>query len=168
MKRIACLVLLIAILLQSGGLMLFYQARRTAVYNEMHSSRSTRGKVVQQLTIDLATLKAALVDKNEILYQGEMYDVESLTISGDKVLLQVIKDKKEQRLIAQIDKLGGSKKNQADFMKRLMQLLTVAYMPPPPSFHIVYVAYSVSAYPVYAPGIESLSGSVLLPPPKFS
>ena len=167
MKRITCFILLIAIMLQVGGLMLFYEVARSVVHYRMHSTLRNRKEGLQPLTITVAELKNAWVKKNEILYNGVMYDIKSLTVSGNRVSMQVVKDKKEQKLIAHINKLGGKEKKQGDVMKRLMQLLTLDYMPPTQSTLGFCGLYTVPNYRNSHFQLVSQNSKILSPPPKF-
>ncbi len=146
--------------------MLFYQAQRNAVYSEMHEERLVEKSRLQQLTMDIATLEAAWSGKDEIFYQGQMYDVQELTLRGDTAVLKVVNDKKEQKLVAQIDKLGGKEKSKSEFMKRLMQLMTQAYVPPAEqALSFCSVAESARFSPLRT-SILSHKAQVLSPPPK--
>lgn len=61
----------------------------------------------EKLTITATLFNKSKINSREIFYEGKMYDIKSVKISGDRVELLVIDDVREKSIIEKIRILSG-------------------------------------------------------------
>jgi hypothetical protein len=120
--------------------------------------------VYQPMTLSCADYEKSLVEKNEIFYQGKMYDIKSKIFSGDSVAMRVIHDEKEGKIFKKVKKLltHGPKKTP----DTLLRLLSLHYFHPfILSSKMIFTSSSIKQ-PLFSEALISRSTDVLSPPPK--
>ncbi len=125
MKRVNILLLLLALFLQSGGLLLVFHTMKHTAKREMKDLIAAKNVKLETLTISLAEFNRCRIDAREIRLKGKMYDIISSSLSSDSLLeLIVVHDTKEEKMIRHIDNLAKestSKGHQAqNLLTRLM------------------------------------------------
>ena len=129
-KRI-CIWLLPLIILQSGGLLLLSQLQIFSVHSKMHALLDDSESGFVKMILSIENYRKSRVDSKEILVQGEMYDVKSVTYSGDHVELMVIHDKHEGNILKRITKfLTHSKEHKSNTTDHILQLIGFYYTLP--------------------------------------
>ena len=83
---------------------------------------------VEQLSLSIEEYKNALVDKGEVYLNGNLYDVVSIQINGEKVTLQVINDTKEQQVFANILLASKDKKDKDSNLFKTIKLSSINYI----------------------------------------
>jgi len=87
---------------QVGGVCInIGQAKQEA--SENINSRELSVLIVTEA--DLSSGRAAFTDKNEILFNGDLYDIASRINQGDKLILKVLHDKNEEGLLSDLKEM---------------------------------------------------------------
>ncbi len=126
-------------------------------------------KTFEELTLTLAAYKQAKAGANELILNGEMYDVKSVTIDDDCVTLFVLHDRDEENVSRKIRNfLHGEKQSGQNLPVQVQQLLSMKYLPPE---HTVFKYFPIRnsftfsfigmTKPASDPDIPS-------PPPKYT
>jgi hypothetical protein len=135
LKKAVYLLLCVLLLLQAGGWLLCYEVQRIQAHNEMHHTMYRPNRPTVVLRLSVSAYNSNKVGKDELLLDGRMYDICSKRSVGiDEVLLTVVRDKKEERAIANKNKVMGDKDPDGQMPKVAAQLMDVVYVLP-----IVYV-----------------------------
>ena len=103
--RLLAIPLLLIMLLQAGGLMLFCTVQREVVQAEMKRELARPDAEVKKLVLSRREYAAAKLNHFEIRHEGKMYDVRSRVFEDGQVVLEVIHDEKEESLFREIKKL---------------------------------------------------------------
>ncbi len=138
LKKAGYLLLWVLLLLQAGGWLLCYEVQRMCAHSEMHHTIHRRNRPTAMLRLSVSVYNSHKVGKDELLLDGKMYDICSKRNVGiDEVLLTVVRDKKEERAIANKCKVMGDKDPDGQMPRVAAQLMDVVYELP-----VVYVVPS--------------------------
>jgi len=104
LKKSLTAVLLFILLLQGGGFMLLLLLQQNALKDEMHS-KMERGEVsLHKIILSHSVYINSLVEKDELLIDGKLFDIQSKEAIGDDISLLVVYDEEEDDLIQEIKK----------------------------------------------------------------
>ncbi len=120
--------------------------------------------IYQPMTLSRTDFEKSLVEKNEIFYQGKMYDIKSKTFSGDSVALMVIHDVEEGKIFKKVKKLlsHGPKKTP----DTLLRILAMHYLQPFFLNNSLVFTASTLKQPLFSEALIIRTRDVLSPPPK--
>lgn len=128
LKKAGYLLLWVLLLLQAGGWLLCYEVQRMCAHSEMHRTIHRRNRPTAVLRLSVSAYNSHKVGKDELLLDGKMYDICSKRNVGiDEVLLTVVRDKKEERAIANKGKVMGDKDPDGQMPRVAAQLMDVVY-----------------------------------------
>lgn len=131
MKKTASILLLTLLLLQTGGILLIYKTQQCYVWYEMQHTLNDSNTRFQKLELSLSDFQKSKINSDEIFFQGKMYDVKSVQVSGNIVNLLVINDKDEDSILKKIDNfLNTTQKDNSKLPYQLQQLLSLNYLSP--------------------------------------
>ena len=131
LKKAGYLLLWVLLLLQAGGWLLCCEVQRIRAHNDMHRSIHRRNRPTAMLRLSASAYNSHKVGKDELLLDGRMYDICSKSSVGiDEVLLTVVRDKKEERAIANKGKVMGDKDPDGQLPRVAAQLMDVVYVLP--------------------------------------
>jgi hypothetical protein len=131
LKKAGYLLLWVLLLLQAGGWLLCYEVQRMCAHSEMHHIIHRRNRPTAVLRLSVSVYNSHKVGKDELLLDGRMYDICSKRSVGiDEVLLTVVRDKKEERAIANKGKVMGEKDPDGQLPRVAAQLMEVVYVLP--------------------------------------
>jgi hypothetical protein len=120
------------IILQSGGLLLLSQFQIFSVQAKMNALFEDDETDYVKMILSLDDYLKSKVHSKEIRVQGEMYDVKSVTYSGNQVELMVIHDKHEGNILKRIKKLlSHSNEQKSNTTDHVLQLTGFYYTLPP-------------------------------------
>ena len=85
--------------METGGLITVLKLQQKLQQISMANSRNEHFADCETLTLSLKEYSSARINENEIVYKGELYDVESSLIGNQNVTLTVIKDLKEKHIV---------------------------------------------------------------------
>ena len=133
LKKIGYIAFLSIMLLQSGGLLLIYQMQQFWVRREMLQTIEKKESGFLKLNLTVAEYQHSKINAHEISLNGDMYDVKSITYTGDKLELLVIQDLKEQSIVEKIRNSGGRKNHRSKRQRLLVMKRLLLFSPPPPA-----------------------------------
>ncbi len=117
-------------LLQSGGMILIFRFQQYCVQNGMEQELNDKQTRFSKLILSVPDFQKSRISSHEISLNGEMYDVKSIKYSDNKVELLVIKDTKEESIIANIKLLVNNSGQRSPLPDNLIKLLTLDYTCP--------------------------------------
>lgn len=130
-KKAGYLLLWVLLLLQAGGWLLCCEVQRMCAHNDMHRTIHRRNRPTAVLRLSVSEYNSHKVGKDELLLGGKMYDICSMrTVGIDELLLTVVRDKKEERAIANKNKVMGDKDSDSQLPTVAVQLMEVVYVLP--------------------------------------
>ena len=103
MKKVLFISVLAIILLQSCGMILFFQIQQNLIQDQMRISLANSESKFENLNLSLINFNDCKISSHEIMYNGIIYDIKSIKISGDYVLLKVLADQAESGLAQKIN-----------------------------------------------------------------
>jgi len=160
--------LLFVLFLQAGGLLLVYKVRQHYVKFRMARVIENEQSLTEQLTISIEDFKESRINKKEILFRGNMYDIKSCVFSGDSVILVVINDTREKKIMEKIKFLAGQKSHQnRDIPHKIIKLCTLDYIVPVGQDNSICFFISEEKYKVYTEDQLTLKQDILSPPPEL-
>lgn len=167
MKRIIFLTLLLIILLQSCGLMLYYQLKQNDVHSRMQEILANPESKFEKLVLSLNNYNKSRIGKHEIYINGIMYDVKSLKYSGDFVLLSVLVDDVESKIINKIkDYFGINSKHNSKIPEQLNKFFTLVYILPSINFTVLSNCQTQNLFYSFSENFLSSKPGILTPPPR--
>jgi hypothetical protein len=138
------IVLIIILLLQSGGVLLIFQAQQCIVQYEMSEKLINGNASFEKVTLTVSEYKKYRIHSNEILFNGKMYDVKTATVKNNTVELLVIHDNEEEFILKKIKyAVKNSGLPDGKLPIQLFKLISLIYLPPF-SEHILFDSSSTT------------------------
>jgi hypothetical protein len=124
------------IILSGGGIAVF---KIQQVIHQRHVLETIHLRTsLKKITLSTSVFKQALLNKNEICLQGEMYDIQRIVTRGNQVDLFLIKDSYEDTIIHKMSAFSEDDHSN-DFPPTLFQLLVLDYvLPVPYTIHLIF------------------------------
>ncbi len=169
MKSCVSAVLLFLVILQSGGMMMCYTIQQEMIREEMREEMLRADTESELLVLTFEEYKSAKVDAREIRWDGQMFDVVSNKQEGGKVVLQVIRDHKEESLLRSLKKfIRHGREDKGRLLSGVLQLSFLSYL----QMHYTTLQPTVlmlnnSSSQEWIPALSSLNGDFQGPPPEF-
>lgn len=121
----------------------------------------------EYLNFSLSNFNDCKINSHEILYNGIMYDIKSIKISGDNVLLKVLADDDESRLVQKINNyLGIDNKQDSKIPEKLTKLFSLIYIIPSINFTVLLNNINQNLFFSFSESIVNNFSEILIPPPK--
>lgn len=110
-------------------MLLIYKTQEIAIQWHMAEVLESTEACFEELSLSDDEYHKALIDKDELLISGKVYDIKSLHKSGERVVITAMEDKEEESVLRNIRKVVNSNgsKNIPD---ELLSLLTITYILP--------------------------------------
>ena len=169
MKRAGYLFLLFIILLQSGGLLFFYETKQFYIQYKVQKQLGEQVNKLHKITLTLSEFQKAKINDHEFSYNGYIYDIKSITFSNGLAELLAFQDSEETNIIDLINKTAcTNNRNHNPVSEQLVRLLGIIY-------HFEYhkykfyvgvdqpVLFHLAVFEISTPVTE-----ITLPPPEFS
>jgi hypothetical protein len=161
-------LLLAILLLQTGGMLLVYKIQQFYVQYEMRLLVNDSHTSFEKLLLSTADYQKSRINSHEISFQGNMYDVKSVKITGDIAELLVINDKKEKSLVKNIqDFLTKTNQQKKELPEQLQKFLSLNYLPADQDLTIVIPILSSNIFHAPKGNIFSDLSETPSPPPKL-
>ena len=167
MKKVLFISVLAIILLQSCGMILFFQIQRNVIQNKMQFSLENSESKFEYLNFSLSNFNDCKINSHEIIYNGIMYDIKSKKISGDNVLLKVLADSAESGLIQKIKNYFGiDNKRDSGIPEKITKLFSLIYIIPSINFTVLLNNVNQNLFFSFSESIVNNFSDILIPPPK--
>ena len=170
LRKLFTLLLLVVVLLQITGAYFVFKFQQTELKLEMKHYLSLHPENPSITTFEFTLSKADQLqweDENEFKYKGEMYDVITRKVVGDKLVIQCIADKKETKLLKSFEEImkhqsRGSKNR----TMALHQLLHNLFEPVSTTFQLSPFTNETVSYLNYTSSLSDNITEIITPPPK--
>lgn len=166
-KCIAIVFLSVALLLQSGGILLYLQFKQVIVYNKVHDKLKEQNGEYITILLTKAEFEAYKLSEDEILMDGCMYDIRSCESEGGLVKLVALKDNEEFEIISRIKQaIAGISTEDNRLLNHLVSNSKQVYI-----FALMKFYFENNNYDFCYPVFNSVSGlkayiEILSPPPQ--
>lgn len=157
-------VLLLIICLQSGGLLTLYAMQQYFIQQYMLRELSDPDAKPEILVLSKDDFDKSRIKRHEVMWEGKMYDINSLKMRGDTVELMVIHDEEEESVLKEIRNLlrhaQGHEGNSLQLFGKLSSVIyqgSVYILPGPftatihETLFVIYDGQPFSGYAVVAP-----------------
>ncbi len=133
----------------------------------MHRLLEGKDTHFQRMVLSVETYKRSKINSKEILLDGEMYDIKSLSFSGGDVELLVIHDKHEGGVLKKMQLLlkNGSEQN-SKVPTYLIKLISLFYLNSFIEFCFDDLVYSSIIFNSGPELFTSFSSEISSPPPE--
>ncbi len=120
-----------------------------------------------EITLSVSEYKKDRVNSHEVSVDGKMFDVKSVNIAGDSVVLCVISDTREDNILRRIKELlSGSKQSKNNTPHQLRPIHALKYITPEAEDRICFEFPSVSILLSLVVTPISSDEEIPTPPPK--
>ena len=168
MKKIGYIALLSILIIQAGGGLLIYKIQQYYVQMEMERALNNEETSFQQLTLSFNDFQKGKINAHEISFDGKMYDIRSIKISGDKVELLVINDTKEENIIENIKRsVNPNDQQNKGLPSQFVKLLTLVYVVPATDPDLLLQKKQRHIFVPFCDIIVSHKSDITAPPPKL-
>jgi hypothetical protein len=134
----------------------------------MRLAVNDKGAPLEKLILNVGEYKNSRINSREIYFNGNLYDVKSVTITGDRAELLVINDLKEKFLLQEIkDFLKKSNQSKKELPDQLQKLLSVNYIATDDAGLIYLPSFYSNIFSHPEDNISSNFPDNPSPPPKF-
>ena len=128
LKKIS-LILLVTILINHSGVMLFvYDIQQSYIKEEAQIDLTN--KKAQKITISIADYTKHNISNKEICINQKMYEIQSFKKMKSKVVLNIVKDEKENKLLHKIKDYNKKSKNDKNKIDSKNKVLLCFYLIP--------------------------------------
>jgi hypothetical protein len=160
-------LLLVILLLQTGGMLLIYKIQQFYVQYEMRLVVNDKETSFEKLILTIDDYKKSRFNSREISYKGNMYDVKSVNVTDNFAEVLVINDVKEKILLKEIkDFLHKSNQSKKELPDQLQKFLSINYLAAEQG-QIIYIPFPVSNIFHYPdPDFNAIQSDIPSPPPK--
>lgn len=167
MKKAGYILLLFILFLQAGGILFVYRIQQIALHQLIQLKLDSVKTGFVRIILSNEEYQISRIKRNEVKVGGKMYDVKSIHRKGDKVELIVIRDLKEEHILAKINDLTqGWKHRNSRITELLKQLISLRYLPLENENDLIDHSFAISSYPVLIVNPVSADTKNSIPPPK--
>ena len=159
--------MLAVLFLQTGGIVLVFKVQQSFVHAEMQKKVCHMDSGMQKIVLDLKDYLSCDVGSAEIMWQGRLYDIQSVKISGNKAEVFAFYDVREENILDRIsDYFHSTNQSNIDIASQLHQLSLLDYLFPETctELNVPYSVFAKMQSPVLNP--ESNKLDPLTPPPQ--
>ncbi len=168
MKKGGYILLLFILFLQAGGMLYVYKIQQYSVQHHMQQQLGNAHSVFHQMVLSLKEYQKSRINKHEIKVNDQLFDVKSVYYTGGKVCLQVIRDSKEEKILAKIRDLSSrNKTSNSAIPKVLKRLISMNYLSLAADNNQINASIAVSEYMTLFLKPWSIDPELLTPPPKL-
>jgi hypothetical protein len=157
----------VLLLLQAGGLLLFYEVEQVYARWEMAEAMEEASLPQEQITLTAGEYNKCKIGDDELRLNGKMYDIRSVKKVDGKVIVTAVCDEYEGRVLDRISRvLMGHDDGGKAIPSPLLELLSFVYLVPA-SYTIPFHFFeSTEAFSYVNVTVLSRQGAILVPPPK--
>ena len=168
MIRVGCILLLTLLILQAGGLLVIDKIQQIFHQHEMQLVLDDNNTEFQRITLSYSDYHKYKLSNNELSINGDMYDIKSVSMVNNQVILLAVHDHTEEEIIEKINKLlNNTNTRKSQLPDQLQQLLSLNYLVEsitqiflsPLSFNCIFYFDD--------PDLVSNDKVILSPPPQF-
>jgi hypothetical protein len=161
-------MLLTILLLHTGGLLLIYKIQQWNSHYTMSQTVRLKQSGFQRLTVSVSEFQNSKLNRNEIFFRGNMYDIKSVTLHGNSAELFVVNDINEKCILQKVKYLLQSTKNRQDQLPgQIVQLLMHSYIFQIKETKLFLPGLPENIYPRFSKIPVSFVCKITSPPPEL-
>ncbi len=120
-----------------------------------------------ELKLSRAEYETDKTGRDEIYYNGKMYDIRSVRLGQDAVSLEVVNDTREDAVLKHLGGVNDNDSQHSSVLDQLMKLLELAYISPA-IYSKFFPAGSLTLhFCCYQENLISLPATIVCPPPRI-
>lgn len=131
MRKVAAFLLLVPVLFQAGGVLLLCVIMQIQIRQNLSHTIQDRKDHVQRISIPVELYFNCLQDRNEIKLEGKLYDIQKVTFTEGKAVLELYHDLREQQVLASLDGFLNGSESAREFSSTLFKILSANYLVTP-------------------------------------
>lgn len=168
LKRIFILVLFVVLFFQTGGLLFIFQLQQQAVQYKMDKVLEKSTASCQKLVLTFSDYKNCRINAHEIIFKGNLYDVVSIRVAKNKVVMLAINDRDEERILEQIKLfVSGTNKTGTPLPNPLQNLLSLIYIPVDAGYFHIMQCSAALAFFDHVMDLQPDNSEIQSPPPEI-
>lgn len=167
MKKSVYILLLTFILLQSGGMVVFYRIRQMSIKYAMVQKLKNDEKNLENIVLSISEFEKCRINRHEIRYHGNMYDIKSSHADGKNITLVVINDKKEAKILKKLNQIADNEdENKKQLPDKLLKFMSLIYVCPEHSA-LTFIASEEVSFEQKSDNDYLFLADISSPPPKL-
>lgn len=170
MKKYFCYFFILLIFIQSGGIFWWLKMEQITIQQEMHTLLADSSfNIYTELNLPMNEYYENLKDEGkEILLNGKLYDIKSVSIVNGRAKIKAIHDEKEESVLIRIVHfVKHSNSNQKQIPASLAQLMLLCYLPHLAKFNFSQPSEKVQNVLCQAFAAKTFDCSIDSPPPQI-
>lgn len=136
-KKIVWLIMFITLFLQMGGLWTSLKIQQGLHRWEMLEYIESNPENLVKIKMSIKEYESCLIESDEILWQGEMYDVKAKTLQGQTIELLAFPDKEEDKILNNLTRLEEEQSSRKESETLLDVLTKMTYIQPKFKFQLI-------------------------------
>ena len=176
MRKLLTILLLVSMLFYISSLFVAYKVKRVELKNEMKAFIKANPSLDCTTKFVFTTTNNNITDKGftwkeknkEFIFNNEMYDVVDIKMNGNTILIQCIKDNKEDELIKQYCALLNQQHNSKSTNKNssLLKLFSQIFTKEEAYNFTFSIAQMQNTFSLITIDIKKNTKDILTPPPR--
>jgi hypothetical protein len=167
LKKPVYILLLIILFIQAGGLLFVLKVEQSIIQFKMSERLENSNSVFEKFTLSKSDYENSLINSDEILLNGNMYDIKSAELKGDSVELQALCDLEEEDILEDIKNLIKSTRLPIkDLPYKFQKLISLIYITPFSDSKLFIPSIDIFISGQFIPDTVSRNTSIFIPPPE--
>lgn len=166
MKKVGYIALISILILQSGGLWVYFKCKQFEIQYRMFTSMHSDQLEYQKISLSISEYSKCKLNKREMNYQGKLYDIKSVEIHADQVDVLVVHDKEEEGIKERIEILFQKKGTQEKGFLTVLEKLSTLNYTCPETYFVLKPDRVKKNFINCSEGILTSEKEITTPPPK--
>lgn len=169
MKKIVTILIVIILVLQTGGVILVLQCQQ--LLNSINISKLLEEDNANfcEINISKTDFEKSKINEDEFYYKNDLYDIKSIINKGGDYKIIAIKDGEETNILERFKKIFVENKNQKNKTSdSLLKILSFVFVLPKSNAVVIYKIAIENIYNTTTEKPVNKELSVATPPPLYS
>lgn len=168
MKKPVAIFILVTLLFNGAGFYVYYALQLKQIRIEMRAAlKFIPENKLEVLKLTRTTFTLFKKEENEILFEGEMFDIARVICKNDSVFVYCLRDEKENNLIALLDYFVTTPLQRKNSIPAaIQQFITLSFVVPLNEITFEIATHCTSDLTPYNFNSKIFTASVEGPPPK--
>lgn len=154
--------------MQTGGLLMLYHLQKCWIQFETQEAIREGSLELEALSLSFNEFQKAKIDDGEMLLNGKMYDIKSVTIEGEAVTLLAFNDTKEENVLEKIKQYINRKLPNDEVPLQLVKFFSLVFLTPVHNHIVLFDQLNNHNFTYYSAIITSRSVDTFSPPPEIA
>jgi hypothetical protein len=167
LKRYIALLLIGILVFQAEGVLFIHQLEQCIIQYRVKRGMEHTTQKAETMILSLKYYNSSMRHGSEITYEGQLYDIKSLSIDGEVVTLKVFHDIAEETILKKIkDFFNSHGRTSGKVPKYVQKLLVAKYVTPTQDIFLEPVYRSATYFSFLLLKFEAAALDIPSPPPK--